>query len=56
MRCRISRKEVKEARMWLQLIDVPSDQTNNQQLLINEATELLKIFSAIIDKVGAKNA
>lgn len=55
MRCRISRKEVKEARMWLQLIDVPVDQTNNQQLLINEATELLKIFSTIIDKAGAKS-
>lgn len=49
-RVKISRKEVKEARFWLNLIDIG----NNNKLeklrdnLVQESTELLKIFSAIL--------
>jgi four helix bundle protein len=50
MRCRISRKEVKESRMWLRLVDVKESDSPNQKMLIAESTELLKIFSAIIGK------
>jgi four helix bundle protein len=52
LRCRISRKEVKESRMWLRLIDTAPSDDRHQTRLIAEATELLKIFSAIIDKVS----
>lgn len=51
MRVRISRKEAKETRYWLELI-----LHNNPSLegvlnpLINESIELVKIFSAIISK------
>ena len=50
MRCRISRKEVKESRMWLCLVDLNDVDFEKRILLINESTELLKIFSAIISK------
>ena len=50
-RIKICRKEVKESRLWLKLLK--SDQNEINELihsLVNEATELLKIFSAIILK------
>ena len=51
MRAKISRKEAKETIYWLHLIDT---QTKEQEItrhkLIAEATELLKILSAIIVK------
>jgi len=43
MRLKIARKEAKETIFWLKLVDAPD-------ALINEATELKKILSAIIDK------
>lgn len=52
MRIRISRKEVKESRMWLQLLDTTDEFGSKRKELIDESTELLKIFSAIIDKVA----
>ncbi len=51
-RSKICRKEVKESRYWLRLIDV-GDNVNleNERLkLIQEATELMNIFGAIIRK------
>ena len=51
MRLRISRKEIKESRMWLQLVDVTPKEEPRRDALVIESTELLKIFSAIIDKV-----
>ena len=56
MRIKICRKEVKEARYWLKLIDISIDISNNQDLekerqrLIKEATELMNIFGSIIRK------
>jgi len=52
MRIKICRKESKESRLWLKLIKL-GDGTNlikEQKELIQEATELLKIFSAIVKK------
>lgn len=50
MRCRISRKEVKESRLWLRLIETTEEHCKAQMELINESTELLKILSSIIGK------
>ena len=52
MRIKISRKEAKESRYWVQLADI----TNEIELekegkdLIKEATELMNIFGSIIRK------
>ena len=52
MRIKISRKEAKEGRYWLGLIDV----NNNPELekerttLIKESTELMNIFGSIVRK------
>ncbi len=50
MRIKICRKEAKESIYWLRLIDAPNTMTGNKTGLINEATELMKIFSAIMRK------
>jgi four helix bundle protein len=50
MRIRISRKEAKEARYWLNLINVEKDDETKRQELIKEATELMMILSAIMRK------
>ena len=51
MRVKISRKEAKESAYWLRLIDETNDLKNNDVgKLIQEATELKKILSAIIEK------
>jgi len=52
MKIKTCRKEAKESRYWLSLIQVKSEEaTLERQALIDEATELLKIFSTIIEKV-----
>lgn len=50
MRIKISRKEAKESRYWLRLLDTGSDVTcdSERDRLLNEATELMKIFGAIL--------
>ena len=52
MRIKISRKEAKESRYWLELIDTNNDMELDKERarLINESTELMKILSAIIIK------
>jgi len=52
MRIKICKKEAKESRYWLKLIEVGNNQglINEQQHLIGEATELMKIFGAMIEK------
>lgn len=47
MRVKICRKEAKESRLWLRLIETKSEVENQ---LIQEAGELMKIFGAIITK------
>lgn len=52
LRVRIARKEAKETRFWLNLIDTNSktDLENRRKELTNEVTELLKILSSILNK------
>lgn len=50
VRIKISRKESKESRFWLNLLDLNEDYDlqKKRKILVQEATELLKIFSAIL--------
>ena len=52
MRVKICRKEAKESRYWLQLVDVGQDENVEveRQSLQNEATELTCIFGSIVTK------
>ena len=52
MRVKISRKESKECAYWLRLIQETNCLDNKQQSqqLFQEANELLKIFSSILEK------
>ena len=52
MRIKISRKEAKESRYWLRLIDINQNNEleSKRKVLIDEATELMKIFGAILQK------
>jgi len=50
MRIKISRKEAKESKYWLNLSEPKEDQINEKEGLIQEATELTKIFGSIIEK------
>jgi four helix bundle protein len=49
MRIKICRKESKETRYWLKLIETNNDKLE-KEVLIQEATELMKIFGSIIEK------
>jgi four helix bundle protein len=52
MRIRICRKEVKESRYWLRLLEIKGDATEDKRrTLVQESTELLKIFTAIVAKL-----
>ena len=53
MRIKICKKEAKESRYWLVLSEPDSSDkqiTSEKEDLINESTELMKIFGAIIEK------
>ncbi len=52
MRIKISRKEAKESKYWLNLLEVPEALTHEHKRLLGEVSELLKIFSAIVQKVS----
>lgn len=54
LRMKICRKEAKESRLWLRLLNCGEhDQLGKKSLtLIQEATELMLIFNAIITKSG----
>ena len=56
-RMKICRKEIKESRLWLQLIFTGGNVLleKERQSLIQESKELLYIFSAIIQKAVEKN-
>lgn len=50
-RMKISRKEIKESEYWLRLLLVENENFSSQiNFAINEAIELRKIFSRIIEK------
>ena len=52
MRIKISRKEAKESIFWLSLLDTDGGEElrSKQVQLMQEATELMKIFGAILTK------
>jgi four helix bundle protein len=49
-RIKICKKESKESRFWLRLIDCEAQDKEEQKLLIKEATELMLIFAGILRK------
>lgn len=49
-RVKVCRKEAKESRLWLDLIVAGVENAELQNGLVQEASELLKIFSSIISK------
>jgi four helix bundle protein len=51
MRIKICRKEAKETRYWLNLMECAENARPQQAALIQESTELMRIFGAIIEKV-----
>ena len=52
MRVKISKKEARESAYWLQLINVGQETAliSQRDCLAQEATELMKIFGAIVSK------
>ncbi len=50
MRVKISRKEAKESKYWLVLTMPNKESEDKKAELIQEATELTKIFSSIVEK------
>jgi len=52
LRVKIAKKEAKETKYWLSLIDLKDNQEleKTRASLVNETTELMKIFGAIIEK------
>ena len=54
LRVKISRKEAKETLYWLRLLEVDSTNLAHRNILIQEGTELMRIFGAIIERIKAK--
>lgn len=51
-RIKICRKESKESCYWLNLIGIEGDLESERKRLLNEGTELMKIFGSIFRKSG----
>ena len=51
MRIRISRKEAKESRYWLELTEPTSENEFERARLKDEATQFIRIFTAILTKL-----
>jgi four helix bundle protein len=52
LRVKIARKEAKESRLWLRLLEpAQNGMREEQQILMQEAAELCKIFTTILNKV-----
>jgi four helix bundle protein len=50
MRVKICRKEAKESIYWLNLIEIDDKLGRERNYLIEECTQLMKIFGAILEK------
>ena len=52
MRIKICRKEAKESRYWLKLVDIENEPEleHDRKGLVKEATELMNIFGSILRK------
>ena len=51
VRIKICRKEIKEARYWLKLTRPQDELFNVKGDLIEESTELMRIFGSIVEKI-----
>jgi four helix bundle protein len=47
---KICRKEAKESRYWLRLLETNAETTKERDALVQEAQELMNIFGAIVRK------
>lgn len=57
MRIKICKKEAKETRYWLRLIEVRNkSQEDERDKLTQESTELMKIFGSILEKTKKKRS
>ena len=54
-RIKICRKEAKESRLWLRLIDINEQLSATRDSLIQETTELTRIFGAMLEKMKNTN-
>jgi len=52
MRIKISKKESKETRYWLKLTYPYEKEILEKNALIQESTELMKIFGSILEKLN----
>src|SRR5438093_11373967 len=52
MKIKTCRREAKESRYWLRLLEVDGTRDSERERLAGESTELMKIFGAIIRKSG----
>lgn len=53
LRVKICRKEAKETRYWLQLVEAGTSELESARIkLLNEATEIMKIFGSIVEKTA----
>ena len=50
MRVKISKKESKETIYWLKLTEPSAEQLKGRNYLVEEATEIMKIFGSILEK------
>ena len=50
MRIKICRKEAKESRYWLRLVEATDQTGGERDCLVQEAQELMNIFGAIVRK------
>ena len=50
LRAKTSKKEAKESKYWLRLAEPLKEQIQEQENLIQEVTELMKIFGSILEK------
>ena len=50
MRIKICRKEAKESRYWLKLLVIRPESEKERDTLIQEVSELMKIFGSILEK------
>jgi len=50
MKIKISKKEAKESRYWLSLSRAVEGDGKEREVLIQESTELMKIFGSILEK------
>lgn len=50
LRIKICRKEAKESRFWLELTEPAEGYKKEKEALIDEVTQIMKIFGAILEK------